>query len=226
MASTDAETKLSDLPDWHYLLREYYEFYRYLSSGGSAKIRSHQRAVREAISRVILANPRVLNLEPTTKPVTAHLRRALDEGLTERHTSVIRAIRALSATLSWQYGYDRVPKGLKQKFAYAEFVGPSGPVVTDEVILGLVLFAPKCTYPTHAHDHITESYICLSGAVSENDQGMYGPGSLIFNPPGHAHRITTSTLEPSLLAYAWSGPKEALAGQVMKFSRAAPGTSE
>ena len=44
------DQQLSDIPDWRYLLREYYEFYRYLSSGGSPKIRSHQRAVREAYS--------------------------------------------------------------------------------------------------------------------------------------------------------------------------------
>ena len=219
MMTEPAQSKLTDKPDWRYLLREYYEFYRYLSSGGSPKIRSHQRAVREAISRVMATSAPIVELAPAEKPVTAHFRRALDEGLLERHSSVIRAIQGVMHELSWQYGYDKVPRGLEQKFAYAEFTGPSGPVVTDKVILGLVLFAPGCTYPAHAHDDISESYICLSGAVSENHQGVFGPGSLIFNPPGHTHRITTSDLEPSLLAYAWSGPQEALANQKMKFSR-------
>lgn len=219
MTTEPADPKLSDMPDWWYLLREYYEFYRFLSSGGSPKIRSHQRAVREAISRVMAANAPVRWQEPAYKPVTAQLTRALDEGLLERHASVIRAIQAIEHSLSWQYGYDRMPRGLERKYAYAEFTGPSGPVITDEVILGIVLFAPGCTYPAHAHDDISESYICLSGAVSENDQGVFGPGSLIFNPPGHTHRITTSNLEPSLLAYAWIGPKDALANQTMKFSR-------
>jgi dimethylpropiothetin dethiomethylase len=84
----------------------------------------------------------------------------------------------------------------------------------------VVLFAPGCTYPAHAHDGIEESYICLSGAVSENHQGVYAPGSLIFNPPGSQHRITVSDREPSLLAYAWIGPEERLANQKMVFSRA------
>ena len=219
MTTEPADPKLSDMPDWWYLLREYYEFYRFLSSGGSPKIRSHQRAVREAISRVMAADAPVHWQEPAQKPATLHLDRALDEGLLERHADVIRAIQQIRDSLSWQYGYDRVPRGLERKYAYAELVGPSGPVITDQVILGLVLFAPGCVYPAHAHEDITESYICLSGAVSENDDGVYGPGSLIFNPPGHHHRITTSKLEPSLLAYAWIGPKEKLAGQKMKFSR-------
>ena len=119
-----------------------------------------------------------------------------------------------------QFGYEKVPKGLEQKYAYTEVSGPHGPVVLDDLILGLVLFAPGCTYPAHAHDGITESYVCLSGAVSENDQGVYAPGSLIFNPPGHVHRITVSDVEPSLLAYAWEGPQDKLAGQKMRFTRA------
>ncbi|MEM1314098.1 MAG: dimethylsulfonioproprionate lyase family protein [Pseudomonadota bacterium] len=214
-----SDLRLNDLPDWRYLLREFYEFYRYLSSGGSEKIRAHQRTAREAISRVMTDNPPLRFRTPESKPVVAHFRRALDEGLMERHAPVMRAIDAVSSAFDWQYGYEKVPRGLGSKYAYAEIAGPSGPVLTERVILGLVLFAPKCTYPAHAHDGITESYICLSGAVSENHQGVFGPGSLIFNPPGTHHRITVSDKEPSLLAYAWTGPAEKLANQKMVFSR-------
>jgi dimethylpropiothetin dethiomethylase len=90
------------------------------------------------------------------------------------------------------------------------------------VNLGMVLFAPKCTYPAHSHEGLTESYYTLSGSVSENDDGVYAPGSLIFNPPGRMHRITVSDSEPSLLSYAWHGPKEKLAGQKMVFRRPRP----
>lgn len=211
---------LNDLPDWRYLLREFYEMYRFLPSGGSPLIRKHQRAVREGISRVLQANPSLRLDTPAEKPVTAHLRRALDEGRPERHAALIRALDTVKPALNWQYGYEKVPRGLERKFGYAEITGPSGPILTDEVIMGLVLFAPGCTYPAHAHDGITESYVCLSGAVSENHQGVFAPGSLIFNPPGTMHRITVSDLEPSLLAYAWSGPREKLAHQKMVFSRA------
>ena len=92
-------------------------------------------------------------------------------------------------------------------------------MMTDELILGLILFPPGCTYPAHPHKGITESYVCLSGAVSENHQGVWAPGSLIFNPPEHMHRITVSDREPALLAYAWIGPREELVGQKMVFAR-------
>jgi len=214
-----AHRRVSDLPDWGYLLREYYELYRFLSSGGSDRIRAHQRAVREAISRVAKSDAALHFDPPAQKPVTAHLKRALDEGRLERTAPLIRAIESVQDSLIWQYGYEKVPRGLDKKYAYAELCGPNGPIITNEVILGLVLFAPKCTYPAHSHAGISESYVCLSGAVSENHQGVYAPGSMIFNPPEHMHRITVSNQEPSLLAYAWIGRPEVLANQKMVFSR-------
>lgn len=210
---------LKDQPAWEYLLRDYYEFYRFLSAGGSSAIRSHQKTVRDRISRVIKSNAPVELLQRVDKPVTAHLQRALDNGRLERHAPFIRALESVRDHLVWQYGYEKVPRGLERNYAYAELVGPTGPVITDEVILGLVLFAPGCTYPAHAHDGIAESYICLSGAVSENDQGVYAPGSLIFNPPGHLHRITVADRSPALLCYAWVGDRDKLANQKMVFSR-------
>lgn len=213
------QPRLQDRPNWLYLLRDYYELYRRLSAGGSAKIRSHQKTVREGISRVIKANAEVHEHDAISKPVTAHWRRALDNGRMERHAPFIRVLESIEAHLVWQYGYEKVPRGLERKYAYAELVGPTGPVITDEVILGLVLFAPGCTYPAHAHDGISESYICLSGAVSENDQGVYAPGSLIFNPPEQRHRITVADQNPALLCYAWTGSRDKLANQKMVFSR-------
>jgi len=211
--------RLKDRPGWDYLLRDIYELYRRTSAGGSPAIRAHQRAVRERISRVLKANPMLAELPGAQLPVTAHLQRALDMGRMYPHAPIVRAIEAVRGNLSWQYGYEKVPRGLAQKYAYAEIAGPNAPVRTDEVILGLVLFAPSCTYPAHAHEGIRESYICLSGAVSENDQGVYAPGSMIYNPPDHLHRITVADHSPALLCYAWEGDPAKLHSQKMVFSR-------
>lgn len=211
---------LHSLPDWRYLLQEYDELYRYLPAGGSTRIAGHQRKVREAISRVMRGSAEVRLQPRAQKPVTAHLRRALDEGRQSVLAPLVRTLDSVAPYLSWQYGYEKVPKGLQNSYAYAEIASGQGPVITDEIILGVVLFAPGCTYPAHAHHGITESYVCLSGAVSENHQGVYVPGSLIFNPPDHLHRITVGTREPALLVYAWIGAKEDLHSQKMVFSRA------
>lgn len=217
--TASAPQTLRSVPNWRYLLQEYEELYRYLPAGGSDRIASHQRKVRDVISKLLRQNAEVRVQPKAQKPVTAHLRRALDEGRQGTLAPVVRALDALSEHLSWQYGYEKVPKGLQNTFAYAELAGNNGPVIASDIILGVVLFAPNCTYPAHAHRGITESYVCLSGAVSENHQGVYVPGSMIFNPPEHLHRITVSAREPALLAYAWMGEREDLHNQKMVFSR-------
>ncbi len=217
------QNHLNNCPDWRYLLLECYELYRHLDSGGSELIRSHQRKVREAISRTMKANPQINTDVIADKPVTKHLKRALDESKSIPHVSAaIRSFESIYNRLNWQYGYEKMPRGLENKYAYAEICGPNGPVISNEVILGVVLFAPGCVYPSHAHDGITESYICLSGSVSENHQGVYSPGSMIFNPPAHTHRITVSKREPALLLYAWVGEQDKLNKQEMQFKRKKP----
>jgi dimethylpropiothetin dethiomethylase len=210
---------LSQRPGWIYLLRDYLDLYRSGSAGGSAKIRSHQRLVSRKLAKILANDPPFADLEPMQLPVCVHLQRAIDNAENQTTAVITRSVRAVRESLKWQYGYEKVPKGLEKKYAYAEALGPNGPIFSDELILGLVLFAPKTTYPAHNHKGITESYICLSGSISENDVGVYSPGSLILNPPGQMHRITTADREPCLLAYAWSGSREDLVSQKMVFSK-------
>ena len=212
-------SKLSEHVDWQYLLREFWSIYRFSSSGGSNPIRSHQKEVRNRISSEIDRDPDVVDLEPQLLPVCAWLGRAIDQGLLERTAPLVRALRRVTDQLVWQYGYEKVPRGLVKKYGYAELMGTQGPVISDRLKLGLVLFAPNCTYPAHSHDGIKESYICLSGVVSESNDGVYSPGSLLFNPPNKVHRITTGNFEPTLLAYAWEGSSEKLRNQKMQFTR-------
>ena len=220
-ANNDASqiARLSNFPDWLYLLREIYSLYRFSSAGGSAKIRAHQKEVRHRLSKLLNEDPQVNGFEAAEKPVCMHLSRALDMGLSYPTGQLSRAIERIRWQLSWAYGYSKVPSGLHAKYAFAEFLGPNASIMSKELILGLVLFAPGTTYPTHSHQGIAESYFCLSGSISENDVGVYVPGSLILNPPEHPHRITTSDREPSLLAYAWVGPPDKLANQRMVFNR-------
>ncbi len=217
-SDTAAPARLSDCPDWLYLLREFDALYRHGSDGGSAPIRSHRKRVRDALSATFTANPAVIARVPHLKPVTAHLPRALDLGERAAMQGMARALREVRVALTWEYGYSQISKPLARKYAYCEILGPQGPVPSDRLILGFVLFAPDTTYPQHSHKDIEESYISISGAWSENNAAVYAPGSLIFNRSGDEHRITTGDRDPCLLAYAWTGPAERLRAPGMKLS--------
>ncbi len=212
--------RLSSAPDWRYLLRDFEDVYRRGSAGGSAVIRRHLRRVRETLSKIVETDPPLIDKPPAEKPVVAHLPRALDHGRFGPLGTMVRTIERLAPRLCWEYGYEKMPRSLARRYAYAELLGPNGPVAADGLILGLVLFAPGTIYPQHAHAEIEESYVSLSGAWSENDAAVYAPGSLILNRSAQQHRITVGDAAPCLLAYAWIGPPERLAAPGMTFSRA------
>lgn len=210
--------RLFDCPDLLYLLREFDTLYRHGSAGGSKLIRAHRKRVRDILSKAIEANPEISPRDAEAKPVTAHLPRAIDLGERGAVSGLSRALGRVAGSLTWEYGYERVPKPLAQKYAYCEVLGPRGPVVSERLVLGFVLFAPRTTYPQHSHQEIEESYISVAGAWSENDVAVHAPGSLILNRPGEEHRITTADLDPCLLAYAWVGPEDRLNVPGMKLS--------
>lgn len=210
--------RLQDCPNWLYLLREYDALYRHGSAGGSRLIRSHRKRVRDSLAAIIGTNPVINARASAVMPVTAHLGRALDLGERGTVQGMSRALSRVADQLTWEYGYEKVPKALARKYAYCEVLGPRGPVCAEKLVLGFVLFAPNTTYPQHSHTEIEESYISVAGAWSENDAAVHAPGSLIFNRPGLEHRITTAELDPCLLAYAWIGSEERLTTPGMKLS--------
>lgn len=214
----DSDLRLRDCPDWVYLLREFDMVYRDGSDGGSKAIRAHRKRVRDLLSRVFTDNPEVHPRPPESKPVVAHLGRALDIGHRGVMLGLSQALSRVAGQLTWEYGYEKIPKALAQKYAYCEVLGPRGPIMSDQLILGFVLFAPRTTYPQHSHKEIEESYISVAGSWSENDAAVYAPGSLILNRPDQEHRITTADLVPCLLAYAWAGPSDMLTAPGMKLS--------
>jgi len=218
MTTPVATTRLTDSPNWLYLLREFDALYRYGSAGGSPAIRGHRKRVRDRLSAAMAKNPNVLETSGESKPVIAHFPRALDLGERGAMQGMARALREVRDALTWEYGYEKLSKALAQKYAYCEVLGPKGPVQCDTLILGFVLFAPNTTYPQHSHHDIEESYISVAGAWSENNAAVFAPGSLILNRSGDEHRITTGDRDPCLLAYAWCGPEERLASPNMKLT--------
>ena len=218
-AAQPGQTRLRDYPSWTYLLQEFYGIYARGSAGGSKAIRSHRKRVRDNLSYVIDSNPIVAHRQPLIKPVTAHLPRAFDLAASGPMAGMSRALERADTQLTWEYGYERVPQHLAQKYAYCEVLGPQGPILSERLTLGFVLFAPRTTYPQHSHLDIEESYISVAGEWSENEFAVFAPGSLILNKPGHEHRITTGDFDPCLLAYAWIGPSDKLAAPGMKFSK-------
>ncbi len=122
----------------------------------------------------------------------------------------------LDNKLYWQYGYKEVSEEMAEKYAYAELIGPDGPMISSKIIIGLVLLGPDFIYPEHSHNQIEESYIFLSGKTIYNNRIVFGEGSFVFNQTGQKHELKTTVESPSLILYAWTGKRKVLSNYKMK----------
>ena len=185
----NALPRLSQTPDWAAVAAAFAARYRAMPDGGSPAIRAHLAKVRAGLDALFAADPEIRPRAAQQQPVTAQFAAALAQAGAGME-DLARALEAVAPALHWEYGYAELPEDLARNYAYFELIGPQGPIVSAELILGFVLFAPGTLYPRHAHTGIEESYLSVSGDWSQNEGGVQVPGSLVFNPPRFEHQIT------------------------------------
>lgn len=178
---------------------------------------NHNTQVIRRIKKAI-QNLHELDQTPQKKPVCKYLEDliASSEGSNEDINDLLYLLNNVQHDLRWEFGYHEMPHDLANKYAYTELLGPRGPVLARDIVLGLVLLGPDCCYPKHFHRNIAESYICLKGSCIINDKPL-DSGEYFFNLPGEVHYLTTEVNTPCLLAYAWISDKEKLRGKGMEF---------
>jgi quercetin dioxygenase-like cupin family protein len=113
--------------------------------------------------------------------------------------------------LPWHYHYkprDDAPD-LASRIAFAELIGPRGPLTAPECRIGFTVMAPHTVYPLHRHPAV-ELYLVISGTaewIAPPSQHHAPPGSYILHGTNQPHAMRT-TAEPLLALYAWSGDLE------------------
>jgi mannose-6-phosphate isomerase-like protein (cupin superfamily) len=118
------------------------------------------------------------------------------------------ALAAVAARLPWYYHY--APRDgeedLAERIAFAELIGPDGPLAAPDCRVGFTLVAPETYYPMHAHPAV-ELYLVVAGHAewSTLDAArIVPPGGCVLHPTGVAHAMRTFG-EPLLALYGWSG---------------------
>ncbi len=112
------------------------------------------------------------------------------------------------AALHWYYGYKPVEgqPDLPNRIAFCEFVGPTSPVHSDTMRLGLTLIGPGTHYPVHAHPAVELYYVIAGTArwITPSTDALQPPGAYILHRASEPHAMETQA-EPLLSLYAWSG---------------------
>ena len=151
-----------------------------------------------------------------TSPTGGHdygptLRSALNQDGNNPAHGIIAAIAALHDRLPWFYHYPKPPDDpdLDQRVAFAELIGPGGPLANGNSLVGFTLMAPETFYPLHTHPAV-ELYMVVSGnaqwIVPEREQ-LVPPGGFVLHRSGQPHAMRTFG-EPLLAIYDWQGDLE------------------
>lgn len=194
---------------WYRLLAGFYSSFENISTGGNNTISQHRAKILQRLQNYT-HHVDLEIVEPQQKPVCKHLTEAIKNGMEIWYLPILPAIGHMKKNLKWEYDYNHLAGNLKEKYAYTEILGPRGPFVSKNLILGLLLLAPNAEYPKHKHSGIEKSYLCLSGQVAFNDTGVFSTNTIIYVPPGETHQLTTDNSEPCLLAYAWLADQKTL----------------
>ncbi|AEI15522.1 anti-ECFsigma factor, ChrR [Flexistipes sinusarabici DSM 4947] len=192
-------------------------WYKIKSSGGTEEIKRHMVEVDNLLAKELPLDTVNVAINPSVKPVCKYLEIAIDNGMKHKTNYVVTHLQKFTSILHWQYGYGKLPEEMKENYAYSEILGPRGLIKSSDIAVGVVLLAPGALYHYHEHPDLTESYLNLSGYFSQNDQAVYPPESIVLNKPGKPHKITNDSSQPLLLAYVWTGSKEAISESRMVF---------
>ena len=121
------------------------------------------------------------------------------------------ALAMIEDELSWRRnpGYSDAAMGqagYMNAYAYAEIIGPGGPLTGDDFLLGLMILGPGLHYRDHAHP-APELYRVLSGDSEwSRDSGAFAPrrpGDYVWHAPGVVHAMRTHA-RPMLATYIWT----------------------
>lgn len=167
--------------------------------------------------RAGLAPSLAARAEPLPRPsgganvvLADHLGAALT-ALEATHPELAQAIANTAADLEWitygEYPPDEIGADFLTGHAYAEMVGPEGPLFAEDYDLGIFLIAPDVLYRDHHHP-APELYAPLTGPhgwrFCKNDPLRIKPAHVpVWNPPNAPHMTKVGPL-PFLCIFGWT----------------------
>ncbi len=120
-------------------------------------------------------------------------------------------------SLPWLYHYTprSANEDLSERIAFAELIGPDGPMHAPHCRVGFTVMAERTTYPMHSHPAV-ELYLVLSGVarwLTPASDRFVPPGEFVLHGSDESHEMRTYD-EPLLALWSWSGNIDAPAAYV------------
>jgi mannose-6-phosphate isomerase-like protein (cupin superfamily) len=164
-------------------------------------LRELNDALRSAVAREHFSVTRVHDYSATLDSAIA---------MSAAHATNVtcREVLNVQSFLPWTYHYPARAgeETLATHIAFAELIGPDGPMSAPHTRAGFTLIAPDTSYPMHAHPAV-ELYWVMSGHAlweTATARRIVPPGEFVLHRSNEAHAMRTFD-EPLLALWGWSG---------------------
>jgi dimethylpropiothetin dethiomethylase len=205
-----AHATLSQQPAWALLAAEIQALTTNASRAGTREGAAHLNHFNSLLDNLGARTP-YIPPRPAQAPACRHLEAALAPP--GRSASLLCALSRVARDLAWGPGHDHPTREPARDMAWCRLLAPSGPLVLEPAAVGLLLLAPGCVYPAHAHPEITETCMAVSGWAEVDLDGRLTrleQGQTAWIAPGVAHGLTADSDAPCLLVHFRTGPRESL----------------
>mgnify|MGYP006299120221 CR=1 FL=1 len=202
-----------DTINWHELLREIETIFLAVDNGDPPS----QKHLRQVLKNLeyLRDNFEIQAKEPQHHEVNHHYPLSYFLDKTVDYVPLINVLNQVSELLRWEQGYNSLPEGMKDKFAFCNLMGYHGHLYEDKMVIGVMLLGADCYYPAHVHDDVQELYVCIGGNPQINGTKV-NQGQTSFIPDSEPHTLKTGD-KPALLLYSWLGNKKILSQNRMRF---------
>jgi quercetin dioxygenase-like cupin family protein len=138
----------------------------------------------------------------------ALVERALDSVRLDSVADIAACLRPVHMLMAWTYHY--IPRttseDLGDRIAFAELIGPGGPMSAPHALVGFTVMAEQTIYPLHCHPAV-ELYLVICGVArwqTQNADRLVSPGEYVLHDSDESHAMQTFS-EPMLALWSWSG---------------------
>ena len=168
----------------------------YLASGN--------RMAAQAAELMRVASPLRPADPPQALAVLTHLSSIVLPPFEAESTAVLRDN---APHLPWTEDGFVLPAAIQGRNAYAELIGPEGPLLSSQCRFGFYMQAPNCFYPAHSHA-AEELYMILGGSaewwVDGGERFVPPVLGLVHHRPWQKHAMRTGS-SPLLAMWVWLG---------------------
>jgi quercetin dioxygenase-like cupin family protein len=170
-------------------------------------------AVQDALSQLLQSarHARRQAFSASSHGYTKLVARAAELGRHSGLVGIATHLLPVHDSLPWQYHYPHSPDDdLSTRIAFAELIGPDGPLQAPDCRVGFTVMAAGTTYPMHSHPAL-ELYLVIAGNArwqTARSDRIVPPGEFVLHPSNEPHAMRAFD-EPLLALWGWSGEIDA-----------------